>query len=514
MLNAMIVEDNAIYRYAIKTIIRWEDYGFRIVSEALNGSHALGLLQHHHVDLIVTDITMPEMNGIDLIQNVKRTDPAIKIVALSSYDDFRFVKEALKLGAEDYLLKHDLEPAAIQKLLQQMRAQIMADQERRKKETILASSLLEMKWILGRKLLFGELKDLRDMEDQAAAIHFPVHDGPCMVLLAEGRLTADECRSDLALPCMIVPITERKTAVIYSFPDEKSERKCAEEAQAAVLQLYARVKQRDGTLTVGISSIGYGLKDLAALYGQAQAALHHAIYEGLGKVYTYSTIHLLGKSTAERTMNAQSLEPLITTMKNSHITDVEKQIEVLFQKLGECKLVFAELRQLLIDLYALIKALALEKNKLTDQMQQWNGELLEAIDTLQPLVRFEQLFLEMVRQVMGSSMDRSAVRWEIQLAIAYIHDHYAEDVTVAKMAEVLNLSTNYLSNLFKNETGMRIIEYMNRFRIQKAKQLLRGSTLKVYEVAERTGFQETSYFCKVFKELEGKTVKDYRSSMR
>ncbi|MGO4276947.1 response regulator, partial [Paenibacillus sp. TAF58] len=114
MLNAMIVEDNAIYRYAIKTIIRWEDYGFQIVCEALNGVHALDLLQHQQVDLIVTDISMPEMNGIDLIQQVKQKDESIKIVALSSFDDFRFVKEALKLGAEDYLLKHDLEPNALQ----------------------------------------------------------------------------------------------------------------------------------------------------------------------------------------------------------------------------------------------------------------------------------------------------------------------------------------------------------------------------------------------------------------
>ncbi|MFD0693079.1 response regulator [Paenibacillus sp. GCM10027628] len=514
MLNAMIVEDNAIYRYAIKSIIRWEDYGFQIVSEALNGCHALDLLQHTHVDLIVTDITMPEMNGIDLIQNVKRTDPGIKIVALSSYDDFRFVKEALKLGAEDYLLKHDLEPAAIKQLLQQMKAQISADQERKKKETILASSLQEMRWIVGRKLLFGEWKDAIEMEDQAAAVQFPVHNELCVVMLAEGKLTAEERRSDNDRRCVIVPISERRTAVIYSFPDEKSERKCTEETQSIVSELFARVKQRGGTLTVGTSSIGSGLKDLADLYSQAEGALHYAVYEGPGNVYTYSSIPSLGMSSAESAANAPSLETLITTMKNGHRPDVEKQIEALFQKLSECRPEFTELRQLLIDLYSLLKALALEKNKHSGRMEQWNKELHEAIETLQPLVRIRQLFLEMVSEVMGSVGERATFRREIQLAIEYMHDHYAEDVTVVQLADLLNLSTNYLSNIFKNETGMRIVEYMNRCRIQKAKQLLRNSTLKVYEVAERTGFQETSYFCKVFKEVEGMTVKEFRSTMK
>ena len=91
-----------------------------------------------------------------------------------------------------------------------------------------------------------------------------------------------------------------------------------------------------------------------------------------------------------------------------------------------------------------------------------------------------------------------------------MEEHYAEDITVARLADVLHLSANYLSNLFKSETGMRIVEYMNRCRIQKAKQLLQDPAWEVYEVAEKTGFQETSYFCKVFKELEGKTVKEFR----
>ncbi|MNY35565.1 HTH-type transcriptional regulator YesS [compost metagenome] len=99
----------------------------------------------------------------------------------------------------------------------------------------------------------------------------------------------------------------------------------------------------------------------------------------------------------------------------------------------------------------------------------------------------------------------------MEAALAYIEEHYAEDITIAKLAESLHLSANYVSNLFKSETGLRFVEYLNRYRIRKAKTWLQDPSLKVYEVAEKTGFQETSYFCKVFKDLEGKTVKEFRS---
>lgn len=198
MLNAMIVEDNAIYRYAIKSIIRWEDYGFHIVNEALNGVHALDILQHQHVDLILTDISMPEMNGIDLIQKVKQQDDSIKIVALSSFDDFRYVKEALKLGAEDYLLKHDLEPESLQQLLAQMKTKIEDELHLKRQAAIRNENLQEMWYLLGRKLIFGELKTVDEMEDQARAIRFPIPTGPIAIMLFEGECNANSTRALLS----------------------------------------------------------------------------------------------------------------------------------------------------------------------------------------------------------------------------------------------------------------------------------------------------------------------------
>jgi len=117
MQNVMIVEDDVMYRYAIRSSLDWEKEGFRICSEAINGKHALAMLENCRPDIVITDIDMPEMNGIDLIGELRRTEPDIPIIVLSAYDDFHFVKEALKSGARDYLLKHELESEQLANLL-------------------------------------------------------------------------------------------------------------------------------------------------------------------------------------------------------------------------------------------------------------------------------------------------------------------------------------------------------------------------------------------------------------
>ncbi|QMV43176.1 response regulator transcription factor [Cohnella cholangitidis] len=249
MQQVMIVEDDVMYRYAIRSSMEWEKEGFRICAEAINGKHALTLLQDCRPDIVITDINMPEMNGIDLIAELQEHHPFIKIIVLSSYDDFPFVKQALKSGAKDYLLKHELEP--------------------------------------------GELADLmkRLKEDSAEYEHSP------------------ETKNGAEIPV---------------------------------------------------------------------------------------------KGTTHR---------------------------------------------------------------------------------------------------------------EVQQLMDYIKSHYREPITLQQLSNHLFLSPNYLCSLFKQETGITIVDYIKQFRIEMAKQLLESSHLKVYEIAESVGFTSSSYLCRVFKEMTGFNINEYKRTM-
>ena len=124
MYKRLIVEDDVFYRYEIRNFMDWEAYGFQVIGEAMNGKCALDCLKEEIPDLILTDISMPEMNGIELLKQVRECYPRIKCIVLSSYEYFNFVKDAMKLGASDYILKYDLKEQEIISILEKISSEI------------------------------------------------------------------------------------------------------------------------------------------------------------------------------------------------------------------------------------------------------------------------------------------------------------------------------------------------------------------------------------------------------
>ena len=127
MCDIIIVDDDKLIREDVKTIMEWEKYGFRIVGEANNGMDAIKLINSSHVDIVITDIYMPILNGIELIRSVKSSHPDIKFLVISNYDDFGFVKEAMKLGASDYLLKYEIEKNNLIFLIENLKREIVEE---------------------------------------------------------------------------------------------------------------------------------------------------------------------------------------------------------------------------------------------------------------------------------------------------------------------------------------------------------------------------------------------------
>jgi YesN/AraC family two-component response regulator len=121
------VDDDQNYRYALNSILDWKVHGFSIVAEAIHGKHALNILKQQDIDIIITDMNMPQLNGVELIKEVKQVYPHIEIIALSSYDDFAFVKEAMRLGARDYVLKHDMKSEDILRAVNEAKANMPRD---------------------------------------------------------------------------------------------------------------------------------------------------------------------------------------------------------------------------------------------------------------------------------------------------------------------------------------------------------------------------------------------------
>lgn len=511
MLKAMIVEDNAIYRFAIKSIIDWESCGFELAAEAVNGRQAVEQLESCPVDLIVTDISMPEMNGIELIHSVKRSAPETKIIVLSSYDDFHFVKDALKLGALDYLLKHDLEEESLIQAVSQVKAKIEEERESRPKS---GSEEHKATLQLLRDVLLSSMEP-GELGKRAEAAGLALRRSS-LVLLAvavsssDGKEAAPREAAIAAIGPIppvwqCVPLSQSRVAVVLDFGEERSEARLAGAAHHAAERIRLSLEESGLRCRIGISRAGLGIKAAHGLSAQAETALFRGIYEEEenGKIFT--ALFEQGQSEPDF---GSSVSSLSKALKSGSAESIELLTEQLFQDIRAKKPRKATLRKILLDLFAQLIVIASDREIEFEPLEYWHDRITQALERLEDIRTIKALFMEQAMRLTGGLLNGE--RTEIRLAREYILARLGEDLNVADISKSLGLSPNYLSILFRQQTGQRLVEFIQYSRVEAAKKLLRETTLKVYEVAERVGFKDTSYFCKVFKEYAGMTVSDFR----
>lgn len=521
--KAMIVEDNAIYRYAVKTIIDWPANGFDLAAEAINGKQALQYMETERFDLILTDVSMPEMDGIDLIQAVKSKTPDTIVVMLSSFDDFRFVKDSLKLGAQDYLLKHDLEPESLLRMLGQVRERLERNRSAHERQE---ADRMEAESMFMKRIMLGELTNKDDIDRKAAERGFSMRESSynVMLVVCMPEFDADigdneehaKKRIDTGVEhwlldqagnvnALTVALSPGKYVILLSFRGGRNEKDIGDAAGELASGLLAAGNLIHRSLSVGINGISVELSELKMRLEQTEAALYQTAYEGWNRIYAVDKA-----KPAAIDLDPVYLHHWMSALKEGNLEAVESALEALFRHVRTIRLPKQAMRQLLFNVFALLGVQAEARNIRSAVPGDWHGTVIRALERVDSVERLHEQVLAYCRTVFETNRSKKVYRKEIQLAIALIDARYREDLSLAKLSHELNFSANYLSNLFRAETGMRVIEYLNRVRMDKAKQLLADPRLKVYEVAEKVGYQDTSYFCKVFKEVTGVTVSEFR----
>ncbi len=532
MMKVMIVEDDVMFRYAIRTILDWSAYGFDIIGEAINGKHALQLMEGGEPELLLVDINMPEMNGIDLIKEVKKTRSYIKIIVLSNYDDFNFVKEALKYGAEDYLLKHELNREDLLRLLEQTKAKLTEERRQDIENRFLRSNFSTIADTFLRKVLNGEIRDIEEIKSNISILKLKITMSRLVVILVD----VERCREEHANPDKVAVSTDRmreirslmetvaedysngavadmengKLALVVSFYDEKSEARIKSKLyeMAGKIRDYSQI-HTGLAVTIGTSNVCDAIVNLSIYHTQAEMALESKLYEGTGKIYFYASDAFQARSI--RIDSSNIIDMLTEAVKSGGSSEVIEALEGLFAELYRKRLHGVELKKELFEFYTSIYFMAREQG--IDFKEIWGMTFIpmEFIDGIGSLEEKKNTFLEFLLLLNKKFNSKKTIyKKEVQKILDYIHASYMNAITLSEIASELNFSPNYLCNLFKQETGYRLMEYINKVRIEEAKSLLKNTNMKVYEVASSVGFSNTSYFCTVFKDVTGVRVTDYK----
>ncbi|AST97996.1 response regulator transcription factor [Shouchella clausii] len=501
-IRMLIVDDEPVICQGLVQTIPWESLGVEVVDTAFNGKQALQKLEQQPVDLILTDISMPEMDGLALAEYIVHEKPETKMIIISGYDKFDYARQALRLGIEDYLLK-PVDVDELMELVKQVTQKIVDDKK-------LKSSQAH-DWI--RHVLFHiPLSEQIDVKQTQSCGMFRLLisevSGYAHLFKAvpteESKQIQDKVRHVVEKTCeaygvkqiSLIGYENELLTVVFSDHSDMLSDFWLHEVWEEVL------KQSPYPIQTVASSIG---ESLSTSYQQALRLLDDLRGHGIG-------LYTKGIECDQEAFDLDKTEHRLLETVLQH--DESKLAECIRHVVSELMAKGYSLRYIVEVCQGLeirIKQ-ALQKrlpNRSFDSIElRLHGKLdLRYYNTSSAI---EELFLRDLVDFLGELKEDEQNNWMIEKIKHYIHKHYQQDLRAAEVAERHFITPNYFSMLFKKETGQSFSEYVNRLRIEKSAELLLTTSNKVFEIAEYVGYKEYKYFVQVFKKQVGLTPTQYR----
>lgn len=507
MLKVLIVDDEPMIRFGIKASVDWAAEGCEIAGDCANGAEALALMEEGEVDILITDIKMPVMDGLTLIRHVRERSPRIKVILVSSHNDFDYVREGLKLGVVDYILKHTLEPEELLSILRTCKSMLDAEaprhgtvEDNRNSEELLKRKSYEHQ--LKRYLVEGTVPNTGGppwLSDHFMAVY---------VMLGQQQQLEESygyLHTSILLEQMMevfygchpegIGFPTAENGVFYLIPAKSGE------SEQHLILLKDALEAETGTRMTFGYELGCKRESLKSCFQHSRDICELGFFKGEG-IYCYQTeavvvrtgCHLPSLLTSSAAPSDDQLEAVLARWRADW---AEGGISPAVLKEEACR-VISSLFSHTADSYALVEVF----------------EGLFKAETLDALCSALKERIADLRKHAYDRMDPPVSTSPVDKAIEYIHAHYLDSLTLQEVANVVHVSKNYFSILFKKTTGHNFIDYVIDLRIQKAKELLHATDLKIYEVAERSGTSDVKYFSKLFKKITGWTPNEYREQKR
>ncbi len=531
MFKLMIVDDELLMRMGIRSMVDWEKHGFVLAGEASNGKEALDLALKVRPDLIITDIKMPLMDGLQLIREASGKLSSCKYVILSYFNEFRYAKEALQLGAVDYLIKNEITPAGLIELLEVIRQRLLEDNDKvrsgnKELSPGYSESLSHLKENLFKDMISG-LLDTSKALTKAEQLHVRVRSDELRVIkfrmdtferVRKKYVEKDEKLlrfSVLNILEEMIPRKWDKEIVIESSSDYllmiNSVR--TDSARTEIENLCGLIQQamRDFmnlTFSVGVSSVVQDLRCLRTACREADYALRSRFFLGTGRILFFENI---GSETGLKETKFLRSEEWKSEFRNALDSHKEEKLisnmNEIRRKLASLQANEREIRESYIWLTEIIShELSYEFRFQLPQAEMLPYEAVLAAETWDEV---HSIVLSYARQYIDGDHPLPE-RSYADLAADLIHRDYAEEISLLSIANQINVNPSYLSRVFKQEKGENFVSYLTRVRMERAKSFLESRKYKVSEVADKVGYHNYPYFSKIFKKVVGMSPEEYR----
>ena len=487
MYKVYLLDDEPFILEGLKYIVDWQDYGFEIVGSANNGDDGLKEILTMDIDLVITDIMMPKMTGLELIENLIKLNYQTNFIVLSAFQEFQYAKKAISMGAQNYILK-PIDTEELERSLINIKNKLKDKENRNKDKEVVNNSLL-------LKIITD--KDYENIDYLKEKLKY---NGEYRV----GIIELKNKNKDIHKVLKVIPgmkkylyCIENKSKAVFII-DDKFNNEYIEELTNIKNEITDLIND---IVYISLGQIIKDLKDINTSYESAKdISEYKIIYPDISWIKAY-------KEKNNRNIDIDiDFEDLKSLLINKDFTNASLYIESKFSKLKQDNLnpkkIKAKALEVFLNVYNHIDESKLMKNLSIYLENAINKNTIDEIQLeLINMIKFMQTKLENTQEGISPII--------IKL-LDHIEQNYQKDLNLKEISDILNINSIYLGQLFQKEIGILFSDYINNFRINKAKDLLSNTSLKASEIGELVGYSNKNYFYRKFKSIVGITPSEWR----
>lgn len=529
MYKVLVIDDEVLVRVGLKTTIDWEDIGFTVVAEASSGEQGFAQYQKHSPDVVITDIRMPRGDGLWLIEKIRKENQDVKILVLTCYDEFSYARKALKLGADDYILKSEVEDEELIRVMEEIKNKIEVQQKEKNIQNRVKNSRNEMKRSLLNDLIKNWFTIDEKMVERCAELEFKIVNTKLALanlVMSKDINPGEEKTPNLKqvnnaiLNIIFDQLADKEIDYLYNNHGSNfillmaADRLDIKELKRIFRSVSNAARQYfDMSLKIIYTDPVDDLEELSMVYKDFKGKTGILFYES-GNSSLITNIN----NISFREVNVFDLKEQYNHLFNEYIGkgDAEKASK-LNQKVSNyfkenninpmiTKIFYSNLIGDIFDSYGQLFE-GIEEIK---SYEDYHYKVINA-DSLKGVVNLFADFAAKVIEVIRDTRNTHTTLI-VNRALNYIKNNFDRKISLEDIARELNVSKQYLCSVFREETGETTSFYINRLRIEKAKKLLLKDDYRIKEIFEKVGFSNQYYFSKVFKKMAGMTITEYRES--
>jgi two-component system response regulator YesN len=523
VIDVLIIDDEIWVTRLLEKLIRWEDLGFRIVGVYHDGREGLAGIRELRPHLVLTDIRMPGITGLDIMRETQENGDAPMFIIISGYNDFEYAQTALSYGALGYLLK-PIDQKELEKYIS--KAQNLHTQKQRKwqEEQALQNSMGQMTENLRERVFLNLFEGVGNPEEDISSLNSVLRlnlmqgdfitagvflDTEDRAAEVKELITRTIWKVNLPAYCyemLTLPMPQEMLLVLnYA---EGTTRKI----EQSLFHMFDEVLSSKPAcgVTLGIGEPVGRIGELSQSYRQLREMQMSRLVHGSNRVYNSRTEPRTSQDENQMLYPTFDIS-LKQAFNGGHASEVAKltgfAVDRFMAKAQKYPVLLMRGVSRLLALYEVNAAFAAEKYPFSEKRR--------ALAGAGSVGQIKQMLAEIAAELIAARAGGEAASGAsaMQKALEYIENSYTQDISLSDVAEVVNLNPNYFSEVFKRETGVNFKEYLISKRIGSAKELLRNPAYKLNEIAELTGYNDTKNFGRSFKKTIGVTPMEYRKLM-